>query len=207
MRFSFEVDARTIPLTATCGMVGLFALHAAFPSLYDFWPKSSSDLATWVQAVGSIAAILGAFAIAHRQALEVARREQIREREMRKKRLVNFRVFLIYASNVFRNISSETKEHSGNFYWAAFKLIEVGGLNSRFSQINMQEFAESAEMMRALSIADASAKVLTAELDGYVRGFQFGHHIPDSLHSIAADVTRNLESCVDEVGKIIDLDS
>lgn len=57
MKVSFELDPKGVPAAALCGVVGLVALHAAFPGLFDYWPKSSSDLAAWVQAVGAIAAI------------------------------------------------------------------------------------------------------------------------------------------------------
>jgi len=67
MKISFEVDARLIVVTSLAGLAGLFALHGAYPTLFGFWPTSSQDLAAWVQAVGSIAAIIGAFWIANTQ--------------------------------------------------------------------------------------------------------------------------------------------
>lgn len=67
MRISFEVDARLIVVTSGCGFVGLFVLHGAYPGLFSFWPTSSQDLAAWVQAVGSVVAILASAWIASAQ--------------------------------------------------------------------------------------------------------------------------------------------
>ena len=67
MKIAFEVDARLIVVTSIAGVVGLFALHAAYPGLFGFWPTTSQDLASWVQAVGAVAAILGALWIASSQ--------------------------------------------------------------------------------------------------------------------------------------------
>ena len=70
MKIAFEVDARLIVVASFLGLAGLFVLHAAYPSLFNFWPSSSQDLAAWVQAVGSVAAIVGAVWVANRQSRE-----------------------------------------------------------------------------------------------------------------------------------------
>lgn len=77
MKIAFAVDGTLIVVLSAAGLVGLFALHAAYPGLYDYWPRTSADLASWVQAVGAGAAIFGAFAVASRQ--ERARLEEAKE--------------------------------------------------------------------------------------------------------------------------------
>lgn len=67
MKIEFEVNARRVLMPAACGVVGLFALHGAYPQLFGFWPSTSQDLAAWVQAVGSVAAIVGAVWVANMQ--------------------------------------------------------------------------------------------------------------------------------------------
>jgi hypothetical protein len=56
MKVEFEVTQRRVVLLAIAGFLALFALHAAYPSLFVFWPKSSADLAAWVQAFSAIIA-------------------------------------------------------------------------------------------------------------------------------------------------------
>lgn len=63
MKIAFEVDARLVVVASFAGVAGLFALHAAYPGLFGFWPASSQDLASWVQAVGAILALAIAIAI------------------------------------------------------------------------------------------------------------------------------------------------
>lgn len=67
MRVCFELDTTAVVTAALVGFVGLFALHAAYPGLYGYWPSSSSDLASWVQAVGAIGSIVYAGRLLGRQ--------------------------------------------------------------------------------------------------------------------------------------------
>lgn len=67
MKVEFEVSPRLIAMTALCGFVGLMALVSAFPDSYALWPRTSSDWAAWVQAIGSVAAICVAIAVAYYQ--------------------------------------------------------------------------------------------------------------------------------------------
>lgn len=57
MKVEFEVNQRLVVFLAITGFLVLFVLHAAYPSLFVFWPKDSSDLAAWVQAIGAIIAL------------------------------------------------------------------------------------------------------------------------------------------------------
>ncbi len=59
--------------------IGAFAAFFSWTSS-TYAPANSSDLAAWIQAVGSIGAILGAFWVANRQANE--QRNQIREQRL-----------------------------------------------------------------------------------------------------------------------------
>lgn len=62
------------------GIVGLFAAVGLLSFLFakqtdSFVPKNSADAASWVQAIGSVIAILASYHLGARQAAEVQRRE------------------------------------------------------------------------------------------------------------------------------------
>lgn len=67
MKVEFKVTPSLIAMTALCGFVGLMALVAAFPDSYVLWPKTSSDWAAWVQAIGAVGAILWSGHLVNRQ--------------------------------------------------------------------------------------------------------------------------------------------
>lgn len=67
MKVEFEFSEHRVLVAAACGLVGLFALHAAYPGLFDYWPKTSSELADWVAAGGTIGAVAAGFAVANKQ--------------------------------------------------------------------------------------------------------------------------------------------
>jgi len=67
MKVSFEFDARLVLTASVCGLIAVFALHVAYPRLLDYWPKTSSDLAAWIQAGGTVAAIAAAIWVSHEQ--------------------------------------------------------------------------------------------------------------------------------------------
>lgn len=70
MKISFVVDTRLIVVMSLAGITGLFALHGAYPELFDYWPKTSGDLASWMQAIGSVVALGVAIWIGRHQAEE-----------------------------------------------------------------------------------------------------------------------------------------
>lgn len=71
---------RTFAIAAALGIVGFFAaiglMSVLFTSQTDtFAPKNSADAAGWVQAIGSIIAILASYHLGSRQAAEARRQE------------------------------------------------------------------------------------------------------------------------------------
>lgn len=84
MKIEFEINVRRVLMPAVGGLLGLFVLHAAFPGLYSFWPRDSQDLAAWVQAIGSIAAILVAVGLSYFQAKDADTRDERRRQEERR---------------------------------------------------------------------------------------------------------------------------
>jgi len=58
MKVSFEVDVPLVLMSALAGAVGLLAIVSAYPEAYTLWPRTSSDWAAWIQAFGSIGAIV-----------------------------------------------------------------------------------------------------------------------------------------------------
>lgn len=64
MVITVKFDGKLVVLTAIYLFIGLFALLFAYPSLSIWLPSNSSEMASWVQAFGSIGAIFGAFWVA-----------------------------------------------------------------------------------------------------------------------------------------------
>lgn len=100
MKVSFEVDALLILVASSCGFVVLFALHAAYSGHFDYWPKSSSDLASWIQAIGSVAAIVGIWWSTKHQ---VASAEKVRVSGERRRELNLTRASLQVSTKVHRS--------------------------------------------------------------------------------------------------------
>ena len=203
MEIRVKFDAALWFICVLCAVIAASALLMAYPALWPWLGSNSSNIASWVQAIGSIAAIFGAFGIAQRQAIQHKEGEELKELEMRRRRIHTFIVLLRHAEAICKKIASETPLHAQHFQWAALRLIEVGGINARFNQLDPSQFAESSELMDAISVATASAQALTAEVDGYVRGMQFGHHVPDSLLYMASQVAQNMARCAANVEKMM----
>lgn len=74
----------------------------------NVWHLDKSDWASWVQAVGSIAAIIGAFMIGERQA-SAARKVSIQEIAYAEgKRLVQYAAIVSYAGDVAQDVKKAT---------------------------------------------------------------------------------------------------
>jgi|GEM_PF-3853311 len=72
--------ARTIAVAVALGIAGFFAAVGLISVLFapqtdSFAPKSSADAAGWVQAIGSIIAILASYHLGSRQAAQAQRQE------------------------------------------------------------------------------------------------------------------------------------
>ncbi|MGE8636316.1 MAG: hypothetical protein ACN6P8_22440 [Achromobacter piechaudii] len=79
--------ARTIAIAAALGIVGFFTAIGLMtvlfaPQMDSLAPKTSADAAGWVQAIGSIIAILASYHLGARQAAE-SRRQEVARQEAR----------------------------------------------------------------------------------------------------------------------------
>ena len=66
MKVDFELNEHRVLIAIMSGFFAVFVLHAAYPGLFDYWPKNSADLSGWIQGIGTIAAIGAGFVVANR---------------------------------------------------------------------------------------------------------------------------------------------
>lgn len=76
------VQIATICWLIVLGLVGLHQSVAVFMGAHGWKGLSPSDWASWVQAVGSIAAIIGSFRIAQRQTLAATLSRRVEQLEL-----------------------------------------------------------------------------------------------------------------------------
>lgn len=154
MKVSFEVDARLIAVTTGCGLAGLFALHAAYPGLYDFWPKTSADLASWMQAIGAVVAL---FLVSLQTSRQIAADRLAREEE----HAARVRGVLIRASHLVKELR-DLCEKSEPFV----VMISIGRMKPQ-GALEIRDLFEGLSMQLTLmpfwDIPDAS---LAIELQG-----------------------------------------
>lgn len=70
MVFTIKIDARLAGVCAVYACIALFVVCIAFPSLREWAGDNSGNLASWVQAIGSILSIWAAWIIASNQKRE-----------------------------------------------------------------------------------------------------------------------------------------
>lgn len=95
MKVEFEIDTRRVLMPAIAGVLGLFAIHAAYPGLYTYWPTDSAQMAAWVQAfVSTVAVGAGAAAIYWQVSRQSEmERERIKQETVRKLQALNHAAF------------------------------------------------------------------------------------------------------------------
>ncbi len=76
MVITVKFDGKLVVLTAIYIFIGIAALIFAYPALSIWLPSNSSEMASWVQAFGSIGAIFGAFWVATYSANIESRRQR-----------------------------------------------------------------------------------------------------------------------------------
>lgn len=95
MKVEFEINVRRVLMPAIAGVIALFALHAAYPGLYKYWPQDSAELAAWVQALVSALAIGAGAAAIYWQVSRQAEQEneRIKQEIVRKIQALNHATF------------------------------------------------------------------------------------------------------------------
>lgn len=156
----------------------------------------TKEAPAWVQAVGSIAAIVGSLWVARYQLQKQAERDVAAAREMRWRKRQAFLMHLRYACGISDKIRTFTTGGSNvNGAVAVTMRIEVAGANAQFVRLDAGEFADSQVLIEALGVAIASTQALVVELDGYVRGIEFGYESLSSLHDMSTYVVQHLHKC------------
>lgn len=185
------------------------ALLSIYPGLGRFWAwarSSSSELAAWVQAFGSIAALAGGLAVAQYQVRQQRRENAEREKSAHERRIATFKALLIQAEAVSHKIAFETLDGKvSSVPWATVRLIEVNGLSNFLDRLDPHDFSESPVLLDALSVATASAQALAAELNAYVHNFGQRPQSAESVNFIARSVLGNFQMISERVDAVLDL--
>lgn len=82
MEIRVKFDAALWFICALCAVIAASALLMAYPALWPWLGNNSSHIANWVQAIGSIVAILAGFRVARFSVEESDRRQAAREFEL-----------------------------------------------------------------------------------------------------------------------------
>lgn len=85
MLIKIKVDGRLVLITAGCLCIAFSAVAIAFPDTAIWLPSNSSEMASWVQAAGSIIAIAATAIIARRDGLHREKTEKENELKHLKK--------------------------------------------------------------------------------------------------------------------------
>ncbi|CAN7362134.1 hypothetical protein LJR118_002139 [Acidovorax sp. LjRoot118] len=203
MRVNIEFSEHRVLVAGACGFVGLAALHLAYPGLFDYWPKTSSELADWVAAVGTVSAIAAGFVVANRQQRHQADMQAALLAETtRLQKLYCYRlvVSVFTSAAALINISkNRTKPNFGEDHkWDLVKsiLLEARGILdiSKDARITDVYFVEQAKVMNVVLLSlhqqlvdvDESSDLTSDFIDHMYWQFQVHQGRASDLAEIAA---------------------
>ena len=197
-----------------CVGLGLVALVTLWPGWGKAWPwlaDNSGNVATWVQAVGSIAAIVAGFRVAEKT-LKV-QHEQQRVRDAETKRVTERMQYLVIADRL-----------NATAVWAEAAVADLNRTADDDTWVLVQESAHSvSESLRAITAdqipsADAIHRLHMAALGvgGVSRFIQIARHSKQSARarafigaeawnrakSVAALAAVDRDFCIDEAKKL-----
>ncbi|QPR34496.1 hypothetical protein I6G96_26850 [Delftia acidovorans] len=144
MEIRVRFDAAVWFISALCAFITSGAVLIAYPALLPWLAENSSNIASWVQAVGSIVAIIAGFKVARFSIEEQARKQAHREYELARQRFRKscFLLFDIcsqctgWAESVIGNIDNS----DGN--WSIF-VAGCGNVISRMNELNPEDYPDS----------------------------------------------------------------
>ncbi|WP_156430299.1 hypothetical protein [Achromobacter ruhlandii] len=164
MRARAVVKCTAIGLT-----LGVFGFFAAIGCLTFFFaqklgtlvPETSSDAAAWIQAIGSIAAIVGAFYVGKQQAVAAAKLAEDGRKKAHLERLEGYSAIVL---NLVQRIAS-LEQALGYDTTNSFRFAWVWGQRSEFrvaleavDRVPIHDFADPKKIDAALSIYGAAAE-------------------------------------------------
>lgn len=148
MEIRVKFDAALWFVCALCAAIAISALLMAYPALWPWLGKNSSNIASWFQAFGSIVAILAGFKVARFSIEESERRQAIRDGEIlrqkfRKSCLVIFDVcsqVYGWADPFYRNMDKAAGKQQ-------YFVIGCDNVLSRISNLTPEDFPDPVYIM------------------------------------------------------------
>lgn len=144
----------TIGFTSTVGFATiLFTSHADI-----FIPKSSSDIAAWIQAVGSIGAIVGAFLIMGRQinaTRMLAQERHWQEKTEREEAQLAVITLLRNFGEAFKNCREQQDMFDLQTQWNTVLKNNVPAALAAFDALPLYELGSSARILNVARIRSA----------------------------------------------------
>lgn len=147
------VALASVSFFATIGVVAV----AFSPKGAAFTPNTASDIAAWIQAVGSIAAIIGAFLIGERQA-DKARddAENARAKDEKSKQDAQLAVItLLYRCGKLLDAAREKDMYSLRYAWEKTLKNNVHAALGAFDAMPLHEMKSSARVLAAARVRSA----------------------------------------------------
>lgn len=169
MVVTVKFDGRLVLVTAIYLSIGIAALLLAFPGALIWIPSNSGEMAVWVQAVGSIAAIIATWWLTQRS---YERQIEDREQDLQQRKLAYFKSV--------KAVLDDFKKAMNNLDEKLFELkaAPVQAMEARFTALTgvlqilfeRESFNETDEiLLRALAI---NAYTLEAIGEIYSDGFK-----------------------------------
>ncbi len=190
-------------LVLACLFGGLvLAIYPGWDAVGKFLVGGSAP--AWVQAVGSIGAIVGSVWVARYQTQKQVETEKRRGRELLRGRREGFLALLKYSRGIFNKISRATEDGSTVLFpVAAMMRIEIGGVHNQLRRLDIREFSDSEKLTEALSVSVAASELLLTEMDGYIQALHQGKADLPSLHQTAAVLRIQLGLCEQAVDEAL----
>ncbi|WP_343718639.1 hypothetical protein [Achromobacter dolens] len=161
-RAFLKYGAITLALGTTGFVLAVGALTLIFsPETGTFAPTNGADAAAWIQAVGSILAIVGAFFVGKQQAIEAAKLAEKLRKDARTQTLDGYVAIVL---NLFQKL--ERLEHALGYdqvsafrtAWVWVQRMEFKVALEAFDRMPVHDFADVGKIDAAFSIHGAAAE-------------------------------------------------
>ncbi|MGE8565215.1 MAG: hypothetical protein ACN6PV_02050 [Achromobacter sp.] len=161
--------ARTACIAVALGLVGFFATVGLLNILFatqtgSFAPKNSADAASWVQAIGSIAAIVGAFWIGAWQARENQRQTDARDARQKSNRESGYKSIMeaLHGAIAAAGDSYETRDNWESFAdeWHSYLGPNLTAALSAFDAMPAHDLGTTHRITSAFLLRTSAQKTL-----------------------------------------------
>ena len=169
MVVTIKLDLRLIFVGLTAFCVVAAALWIAFPSAHKWFPDKSSDLASWIQAIGSIAAIAAGFLMARFQANLARVQQRVEKEDIRREAIIKQSLLLIEACDEASNVANSIRRLAEvrRVPWGQASIL-FNDLIRHFQSLDIPLFVNSLDVAKALEIL-RKAELLRSWFDASVK--------------------------------------